>query len=90
VTSDLIRYMRMVDVVKARPGLEIAAPTVRWVAAAMEAMAEANRDSFPARMRTPLLMLAAARDEVVSAAAIERLGIADAHRAACSDRRRAA
>jgi lysophospholipase len=75
LTSDLIRYMRMVDVVKARPGLEIAAPTVRWVAAAMEAMAEANRDSFPARMRTPLLMLAAARDEVVSAAAIERLGL---------------
>lgn len=75
LTSDMIRYMRMVDVVKARPELEIASPTVRWIAAAMGAMAEANRDSFPARIRAPLLMLAAARDEVVSTAAIERLGL---------------
>jgi lysophospholipase len=48
---------------------------VRWVAAAMGAMAEAERDSFPGRIRIPLLMLAAARDEVVSTAATEQLGL---------------
>lgn len=75
LTSDLIRYLRMVDVIKARPDLEIAAPTVRWAAAAMGAMAEAGRDSFPGSIRIPLLMLAAARDEVVSTAATEQLGL---------------
>ena len=63
------------DVIKARPELEIGAPTVRWAAAAMAAMAEAGRDDFPGRIRIPLLMLAAARDEVVSTAAIEQLGL---------------
>lgn len=75
LTSDLIRYLRTVDVVKARPDLEIGAATVRWAAAAMGAMAEAARDSFPGRIRIPLLMLAAARDEVVSTAATEQLGL---------------
>lgn len=75
LTSDMIRYMRMVDVMRARPELEIGAPTVRWAAAAMGAMAEAGRDDFPARIRTPLLMLAAACDEVVSTSAIEQLGL---------------
>jgi lysophospholipase len=67
--------MRMVDVIRARPELEVGVPTIRWAAAAMGAMAEAARDDFPARLRTPLLMLAAARDEVVSTSAIEQLGL---------------
>ncbi|UJW87556.1 alpha/beta fold hydrolase [Devosia sp. SL43] len=75
LTGDLIRYLRAVDVIKARPDLEIGAPTVRWAASAMGAMAEAGRDSFPGQIRIPLLMLAAARDEVVSTAAIEQLGL---------------
>ena len=75
LTSDLLRYMRMVDVVAADPSLEIGAPTIRWVASAMEAMAEANRDTFPARIRMPMLLLAAARDSVVSTGAIEQLGL---------------
>lgn len=75
LTGDMIRYLRSVDVVKARPELEIGAPTIRWAAAAMGAMAEAARDDFPGRIQIPLLMLAAARDEVVSTSAIERLGL---------------
>ena len=75
VTSDLNRYMRAVDVVKARPDLEIGKPTVRWSAAAMRAMALAGRDAFPGQVRIPVLMLAAARDEVVSTPAIEHLGL---------------
>ena len=38
-------------------------------------MAEAGQDSFPGRIKVPLLMLAAARDEVVSTPATEQLGL---------------
>lgn len=75
LTSDLLRYMRTIDVIRAHPDLEIAAPTVRWSAAAMAAMAEAGHDTFPGRIKAPLLLLAAARDQVVSTAAIEQLGL---------------
>src|SRR5690606_18097746 len=57
LTGDMVRYLRSVDVVKARPDLEIAAPTIRWAASAFGAMAEAGEDNFPARIRVPLLML---------------------------------
>lgn len=75
LTGDMVRYMRAVDVVRERPALGIGAPTVRWAASAFGAMAEAAQDSFPARIKIPLLMLAAARDEVVSTAATEQLGL---------------
>lgn len=75
ITSDLTRYTRMVDVMAARPDLVIGSPTIRWSAAAMRAMADAGRDEFPGKVRIPTLMLAAARDEVVSTAAIEQMGL---------------
>lgn len=75
LTGDMLRYMRAVDTVRAMPELEIGVPTVRWAAAAFGAMAEAAEDRFPARIKIPLLMLAAARDAVVSTAAIEQLGL---------------
>lgn len=75
VTSDAVRYMRSVDVLKARPDLEIGAPTVRWSAAAFRTMARASHDSFPGTISIPVLMLAAARDEIVSTPAIEHLGL---------------
>lgn len=75
LTGDMIRYLRAIDVVKADPSLQIGAPTIRWAASAFGAMAEAGEDLFPGRIKIPLLMLAAARDEVVSTAAIERLGL---------------
>ncbi len=75
VTSDLARFIRMVDVLKARPDLEIGRPTIRWSAAALRAMAEAASDRFPGEIKIPVLMLAAARDEIVSTAATEQLGL---------------
>lgn len=75
VTSDVGRFARMVDVLKARPDLEIGRPTVRWTAAALHAMADASRDEFPGAIRIPVLMLCAARDEVVSTSATEQLGL---------------
>jgi lysophospholipase len=75
VTSDLTRYMRMVDVLKARPDLLIGVPTVRWAGAAFRAMAGAARDDFPGGVKIPVMILAAARDEIVSTSAIEALGL---------------
>ncbi|MBS3847145.1 alpha/beta hydrolase [Devosia sp. J2-20] len=75
LTGDMLRYLRMVDVLNARPMLEIGAPTVRWAASAFGAMTVAGGDSFPASVRIPLLMLGAARDAVVSTNAIEQLGL---------------
>ena len=75
VTSDARRYMRMVDVLKARPDLLIGAPTIRWSAASLSAMVRAARDDFPGAIKIPVLMLAAARDEVVSTSATEALGL---------------
>jgi lysophospholipase len=75
VTSDLMRFTRSVDVLKARPDLEIGAPTIRWVAAAMRAMARASLDDFPGGIKIPVLMLAAGRDGVVATAATEQLGL---------------
>lgn len=75
LTSDLRRFNRAVEVLRAQPELEIGAPTLRWAAAAFRAMAEAGRDDFPTAVKIPVLMLAAARDEVVSTAAIESLGL---------------
>ena len=70
-TSDTTR----VDVLKARPDLEIGRPTVRWVAAAMRAMARAAMDDFPVAIKIPVLMLAAGQDGVVATAATEQLGL---------------
>jgi lysophospholipase len=75
LTSDHGRYMRSVDVLAADPALLITAPTLRWSAAAMRAMAIAGGDGFPTAVKAPVLMLAAARDEVVSPTAIEQLGL---------------
>lgn len=75
LTSDLSRYMRVVAVLGARPELEVSSPSIRWIAAAMRAMAKAGHDGFPASIATPVLMVGAGRDEVVSLAAIEDLGL---------------
>ncbi|SFZ86657.1 lysophospholipase [Devosia enhydra] len=75
LTSDFRRYMRSVKVLEAEPGLAIGRPAVRWVAAAMHAMDQAGTDSFPVAVKIPTLMLAAARDSVVSTVTTERLGL---------------
>ncbi|WP_051332778.1 alpha/beta hydrolase [Cucumibacter marinus] len=75
LTSDFDRYMRMVNTLKERPDLEVRGPTIAWTAAAMRAMSRANAEDFPSRINTPVLMLAAARDQVVSTPATEQLGL---------------
>ncbi|WIY52399.1 alpha/beta hydrolase [Devosia sp. YIM 151766] len=75
LTSDMLRYKRMVETIRADDGLYLGSPTFRWLAAALRAMVEAGKDSFPGQLKIPLLMLAAARDRVVSTPNIESLGL---------------
>ena len=75
LTSDLRRYMITVDTWRERPDLIVAKPTFKWAAAALHAMSDASTDAFPAAIRVPVLMLAAARDEVVSTGWTEQLGL---------------
>jgi len=75
LTSDMLRYTRMVETVRANPALYLGSPTFRWLAASMRAMVNTARDSFPAEVKIPLLMLAAANDRIVSTPAIEQLGL---------------
>ncbi|KFL26114.1 hypothetical protein JP74_15350 [Devosia sp. 17-2-E-8] len=75
LTGDRARYLRNGEMLAAQPNLATGAPTIRWAAAATEMMGEAARDRFPGSVRIPVLMLAAARDRVVSTPAIEQLGL---------------
>lgn len=75
LTSDFVRYMRTVDTWRERPDLIVGRPTFKWAAAAMHAMALAATDRFPHSIKVPVLMLAAALDEVVSTASTEQLGL---------------
>ena len=75
LTSDLVRYMRTVDTWRERPDLLVGRPTFKWGAAAMHAMARAATDRFPVSIKLPVLMLAAALDQVVSTSWTEQLGL---------------
>lgn len=74
-TSDEGRYRRMVETLAAAPELHVGPPSFRWLAAATRMMIAANGEAFPGRIQIPVLMLAAARDRIVSTPAIERLGL---------------
>jgi lysophospholipase len=71
VTSDPVRYARNAAVLEEEPALGLGAPTVAWADAAFRAMAELSEPSYPARIRQPMLIIAAGADEVVSMPAIE-------------------
>ena len=74
-TTDPVRYARTRAVLEAAPELGVGSPTVSWLNAAYRAMGEIADPSYPAKIRQPLMMIAAGRDEVVSTAAIEDVAI---------------
>jgi lysophospholipase len=74
-TTDPVRYARTRAVLEAAPELGIGSPTVSWLNAAFRSMGEIADPSYPAKIRQPLMMIAAGRDEVVSTAAIEDVAI---------------
>lgn len=74
LTSDPVRHARTAAVLEAEPALAVAAPTVAWADTAYRTMAAMQRPSYAGRLRQPMLLVAAGRDELVSTAAIERFG----------------
>jgi lysophospholipase len=74
-TSDPVRHARIRAVLEAAPELGIGSPTVAWLNAAYRAMGEIANPAYLARVRQPLMLIAAGRDEVVSTPAIEEVGM---------------
>ncbi|WP_421950003.1 alpha/beta fold hydrolase [Pelagibacterium sp.] len=75
LTSDKKRYMRSVEILKARPDLIVGLPTLGWIGSSLAAMRVANGDDFPARLKIPVFICAAALDSVVDTSATEALGL---------------
>ena len=71
LTSDPVRYARNAAILAEDPRVGIAAPTVAWADTAFRAMHGFRETHYPARIRQPILMLAAGADAVVSTPAIE-------------------
>jgi lysophospholipase len=70
-TSDPVRFQRTVEVVRTRPALGLASPTLSWVAAASRSIGYVNSLKFMASVRVPTLIVAAGNDRVVSTRATE-------------------
>ena len=75
VTSDPVRHARTAAVIEADPALGLGSPTIAWADAAFRAMAPFADPAFPARIRHPILIVAAGRDLLVSTPAIEEFAI---------------
>jgi lysophospholipase len=75
LTSDPVRYARAAAVLETEPALGIGSPTVGWADAAFRAMAQMRPSSYPARIRQPMLIVAAGRDRLVSTTTIESFAI---------------
>jgi len=75
LTSDPVRFARLRAVLEAAPDLGIGAPTVAWTHGAFRLMRSFAEPGYAARLRQPLLMLAAGQDRVVSTPAIEEFGV---------------
>ena len=74
-TSDPVRHARVKAVLEAAPELGLGSPTVSWLSAAYRAMSEFADPAFPSKIRQPLMLVAAGRDEVVSTAATEDIAV---------------
>ena len=74
-TSDPVRHARTKAVLEAEPALGLGSPTVNWANAAYRVTDEFAEPTYPGKIRQPLMLIAAGRDEVVSTAAIEDFAI---------------
>ena len=66
-----MRYARNAAILVEDPTLGIASPTIAWADTAFRAMHAFKAADYPAKIRQPLLMIAAGMDTVVSTPAIE-------------------
>lgn len=71
LTSDPVRYARNVAVLETEPKLAIGWPTVAWADSAFRVMGDLSEPSYPAKIRQPMLVVAAGQDQIVSTIAID-------------------
>jgi lysophospholipase len=74
LTSDPVRFTRNAAILDEEPALGLGPPTVAWADAALRQMKQFAEPAYANRIRQPLLLIAAGRDEVVSTPAIETFG----------------
>jgi lysophospholipase len=74
-TSDPVRHARTKAVLEAAPELGIGSPTVSWLDAAYRTMGDIAAPAYASKVRQPLMLIAAGRDQVVSTAAIEDIAV---------------
>lgn len=72
-TQDPVRYARMQAWRREHPHLSVGDPTIGWVAAAFDALARFEAPDFGEASRTPVLMLLAGADSIVSTRAADAL-----------------
>ncbi len=73
LTGDPDRFKRTQQLLKHNPGLSVDAVTFRWLWETFDALDQIRRPGFCESISTPLLLVAAGRDKVVSNEAINRL-----------------
>jgi lysophospholipase len=75
LTSDPVRYARTCAVLAYEPALALGLPTVTWTNSAFRVMRDFAEPTYPARIRQPILIIAAGRDQVVATRATEDFAI---------------
>jgi lysophospholipase len=75
LTSDPVRFARNAAILQEEPDLGLGAPTIAWVDSAVRMMEKFKAASYAARIRQPMLLVAAGSDEVVSTPATENFGM---------------
>ena len=68
-------FARNAAVLQEEPELGLGAPTIAWADSALRLMKRFAEPSYAARIRQPMLLVAAGHDEVVSTSAIEAFGM---------------
>jgi len=74
LTSDPVRFARNAAILDEDPDLGLGPPTIAWADAALRLMKQFTNPAYANRIRQPMLLVAAGRDEVVSTPAIEEFG----------------
>jgi len=72
LTSDAKRFERSKAILRAAPQLAVGPPTIGWLHAACQAMAETEKPEFPAGVKIPTLVIVPGADQVVAPLSVER------------------
>lgn len=75
LTTDPVRYARNADIAGQFPQLAIGDPTVGWVATCFGQMKKFAGLRYPLQIQTPVLVIAAGSDEIVSTPVVERFAL---------------